>query len=120
MHDDVELTPRQRIMHLIMETRLSAFQLAQRMGLPERQIEEHLSHIVKTVGRDRTRRFLIEPSKCQHCGFEFRERTRLTRPSRCPRCRSEAITAPRFGIAGKPLKARHPERRDDDEAPSAL
>lgn len=119
MRDEVDLTPRQRIMRLITETRLSAFQLAQMMGLPERQIEEHLSHIVKTVSRDRGRLFLLEPSSCQHCGFEFRERTRLTRPSRCPRCRSEAITAPRFGITSKPSKEREPERGHDDEGPSA-
>ncbi|HEX2055435.1 MAG TPA: hypothetical protein VHF07_03005 [Nitrospiraceae bacterium] len=104
MRDADALTPRQRIMQLIVGTRLSAFQLAQMLGIPERQIEEHLPHIVKTLSRDTTRRFLIEPSLCQSCGFHFTERTRMTRPSRCPRCRSESITAPRFGI-----ELRHPK-----------
>lgn len=98
MRDEQELTSRQRIMELITGTRLSSFQLAQLIGIPERQVEEHLPHIVKTISRDAARRFLLEPSSCQACGFEFRERTRLTRPSRCPRCRSESITSPRFGI----------------------
>ncbi|MFY4729161.1 hypothetical protein [Nitrospira sp. BLG_2] len=35
---------------------------------------------------------------CLDCEFMFRDRTRLTRPSRCPHCRSEGISAPRYGI----------------------
>lgn len=93
-----ERTPRQRIMDLITGTLRSSHQLAQMVGIPERQVEDHLTHIVKTVARDRARRFILDPSACQGCGYVFRERTRLTRPSRCPRCRSESITAPRYGI----------------------
>lgn len=91
-------TPRQQIMELITETRRTARQLAELVGIPERQVEEHLAHIIRSVAHDRTRRFLLEPSECQDCGYGFRSRTRLTRPSRCPRCRSEAISAPRYGI----------------------
>jgi hypothetical protein len=68
------------------------------IGIPERDIEDHLVHVVKTLARDRSRRFVLEPSTCQDCGFTFRDRTRLTRPSRCPICHSEGISAPRFGI----------------------
>ncbi len=93
-----ERTPRQRILDLIAGTRLSSHQLAQLVGIPERQVEEHLEHVVKTVARDRTRRFILEPSTCQDCDFVFKDRRRLTRPSRCPRCHSEGITAPRYGI----------------------
>jgi predicted Zn-ribbon and HTH transcriptional regulator len=93
-----EQTPRQQIMELITGTRRTARQLAELVGIPERQIEEHLAHIVRSVTPDRTRRFLLEPSECQDCGFVFRARTRLTRPGRCPRCKSEAITPPRYGI----------------------
>ena len=91
-------TPRQRIMTLLTGTLLSSHQLAQLLGMPERQVEDHLTHIVKTLARDPTRTFVLEPSACQDCTYTFRDRTRLTRPSRCPRCRSEAITSPRYGI----------------------
>lgn len=93
-----ELTIRQLIMQSITGTLYSSRQLAELVGVPERQVEEHLTHITKSVARDRTRRFVLEPSRCRDCGFVFRERTRLTRPSRCPRCRSEAISPPRYGI----------------------
>ncbi|MFO0766390.1 MAG: hypothetical protein U0231_06265 [Nitrospiraceae bacterium] len=77
---------------------MTSHQLAQLLGMPERQVEEHLLHVVKTVARDPTRTFMLEPSECQTCGFAFRDRTRLKRPSRCPRCRSESVTSPRYGI----------------------
>jgi predicted Zn-ribbon and HTH transcriptional regulator len=93
-----EHTSRQRLIELLTGTLLSSHQLAQLLGIPERQVEEHLTHIVKTIARDPSRTFLLEPSECQGCAFTFRDRTRLTRPSRCPRCRNEAITSPRYGI----------------------
>ena len=83
---------------LLTGARLSSYQLAQMLGIPERQVEEHLTHVVKTVARDKTRKFTLDPARCQDCHFVFRERRRLTSPSRCPHCRSEAISAPRYGI----------------------
>jgi predicted Zn-ribbon and HTH transcriptional regulator len=91
-------TARQRIIELLTGGLLSSYQLAKLLGIPERQVEDHLAHVVKTVARDGVKRFVLEPSACHDCGFVFRNRAKLTKPSRCPRCRSEAITAPRYGI----------------------
>lgn len=93
-----ERTVRQRMIELLTETRLSSYQLAQLLGIPERRVEEHLPHIIKSLARDRSRRFVLAPSACSDCGFLFRDRTKLTKPSRCPKCRSEAVSVPRFGI----------------------
>lgn len=99
-----ERTVRQRMIALLTNTRLSSYQLAHVLGIPERQVEEHLPHIVKSLAHDRSRRFVLEPSACSDCGFVFRDRRKLTRPSRCPSCRGEGITAPRYGI--EPIKCR--------------
>lgn len=101
----VPKTARQRIIELLTGTRLSSHQLAQMLGIPEREVEEHLKHVEKTIARDRTRRFVLDPSTCPDCDFVFRDRTKLTRPSRCPRCRGEGITAPRYGIEGLSAQA---------------
>lgn len=93
-----EQTLRQRMIDVITGTRLSSHQLAQMLGIRERQVEEHLLHVVKTIARDKSRRFVLDPARCQDCDFVFRDRRRLTRPSRCPHCRSEHILAPRYGI----------------------
>lgn len=94
-------TIRQQIMKAITGTRRSARDLAHSLSIPERQVEDHLAHIAKTLAHGREGRFLLEPSACEDCGFAFRGRTRLTRPSRCPKCRSEAITPPRFEIVSR-------------------
>lgn len=91
-------TPRQYLMDALAGVPRSSYELAALLGIPEREVEDHLRHIVKSLARDRARRFVLEPSTCHSCGYVFRERTRLTRPSRCPRCRDESISAPRFMI----------------------
>jgi predicted Zn-ribbon and HTH transcriptional regulator len=65
-----ERTPRQRIIDLITGTRLSSHQLAQMLGIPERQVEEHLTH-VRRPSRDKTRQFILDPARCQDCDFVF-------------------------------------------------
>ena len=60
-----ERTPRQRVIDLITGTRRSSYQLAQMLGIPERQVEAHLTHVVKTVARDKTTRFVLDPARCQ-------------------------------------------------------
>ena len=94
-----ERTPRQRIIEILTNSPMTTEQLARMLGIPERQVEEHLVHVVKTVARDRSRRLILDPPTCLACGFMFRDRTRLTRPSRCPHCRSEGISSPRYHIA---------------------
>lgn len=94
----LERTQRQRIIELLTGTRLSSLQLAQMLGIAERQVEDHLTHVVKTLLRDGSQQFILEPSTCPDCGYVFRDRVKLTKPSRCPHCRSEGITAPRYGI----------------------
>ena len=93
-----ERTPRQRLINLLTGAMLSSYQLAQMLGIPERRVEEHLEHVVRSLARDRSRRFVLEPAACPDCGFVFRNRTKLTKPSRCPDCRGEGVTSPRYGI----------------------
>ena len=97
-------TPRQRIKDLLFVTPLSARRIAEIVGMSERQVEDHLPHIVKTVEQERTLKFILDPSTCKDCEFVFRDRHRFTRPSRCPRCRSEAITDPRYSIERRVAK----------------
>lgn len=94
----VPKTIRQRIIQELVGTLRSARQLAGLLGISEKNIEEHLPYVVKSLARDKTQSFVIDPATCLDCQFIFRNRTRLTIPSRCPKCRSEAITPPQFGI----------------------
>lgn len=93
-----DATPRQRLMQILSGSLRTVRELAHDLGLPERQIEDHLAHVVRSLKRDPSRRFMMEPATCPACRFVFRDRTKLSRPSRCPKCRSESIIPSRYGI----------------------
>ena len=94
-------TTRQRMLELLSGQELSARGLAELLDIPVREVEDHLTHLVKTVRRHSDKQFLLIPSQCQDCGFVFGQRKRLTPPSRCPQCRSEFISPPRYRILKK-------------------
>lgn len=105
------LTARQRIMQVLVGTRASVDAIAGQVGLSERQVEEHLPHIAHSLSRDPERRLVMEPAVCRSCGFEFRNRGRVSCPSRCPKCRNESIVPPRYGIEAVRTKHRKPRSR---------
>jgi hypothetical protein len=79
---------------------LTARELSARVGVPEKQVAGHLEHLGRSLKAAGERRLQVEPARCLDCGFVFRKRDRLSRPSRCPVCRSEHLDAPRFAIVG--------------------
>jgi predicted Zn-ribbon and HTH transcriptional regulator len=75
----------------------TARELSARVGIRERDVAEHLSHLARSA-EARGERLVVEPASCLACGYAFRNRDRLSRPSACPRCRSTRIDAPVFRI----------------------
>jgi len=90
------LTLRQAIRELLLEQPLSALELSRRLGLPEKEILEHLAHLARAPGPGLE--FVLEPAVCKLCGFVFAKRERLTTPSRCPRCRGQSLRRPRYHL----------------------
>ena len=76
---------------------ISAREIGMRLGMREKDVLAHLEQIA--VGaKARGERLRMEPPVCEKCGFVFDERERVSRPSRCPRCRGEHISAPLFSV----------------------
>lgn len=90
-------TVRQQIVALLQQRSLSAKELSMALGLPEKQVFNHLQHIHSSFQKQR-RQLAIEPAVCKKCGFVFKKRQRFTKPSRCPLCRGQAIEEPRFSL----------------------
>jgi predicted Zn-ribbon and HTH transcriptional regulator len=84
---------------LLAEQPRSSLELSQLLSLPEKEVLEHLSHLARAPGPGL--HFQIIPSACKHCGFVFKKRDRLTRPSRCPICQHQTISRPRFRLVEK-------------------
>jgi len=77
---------------------MTAMEISQAVRIPEKEVYRHLPHIQKSVA-GQGKELLVTPCTCRACGFVFKERRRLTRPGRCPRCRESRIDSPVFRIA---------------------
>jgi transcriptional regulator len=89
-------TLRQTMKELLAEQPYSSLELSQLLSLSEKAVLDHLSHLVRAPGAGL--RFRITPAVCKSCGFAFKKRDRLTRPSRCPICQHQSISRPRFAL----------------------
>lgn len=95
-------TIRQRIKSLLEGRTLSAKDLSVEVGIPEKEVCEHLAHIQRSArGSEKKGALVVTPAECRKCGFVFRGRERLDRPGRCPACRAQQIEAPFFSIRKK-------------------
>jgi predicted Zn-ribbon and HTH transcriptional regulator len=72
------------------------------LGISVRLLEEDLRHVERTL-HGSGRSLLVTPPRCAACDFVFRGRAprRFHTPSRCPRCRSEAIEAARLRVGDR-------------------
>lgn len=94
-------TLRQQMISLLSEEALSPRDLSQLLGVQEKEVYPHLSHIARSVaskGKD----LIIMPCRCLECEYVFTNRKRFTKPSRCPRCRKSHIEQPRFLVKSRP------------------
>lgn len=90
-------TLRQQITVLLQREALSALEISQAVRIAEKDVYRHLVHIQKSVA-GQGRQLSVTACACLACGFTFKERRRLTRPGRCPRCRQTRISQPVFSI----------------------
>jgi hypothetical protein len=72
-------------------------ELSAELGVSEKVLPEAIEKLSRSLRRTEKQLRQLRP-KCLGCGFDFRERERFTRPSRCPSCKSERITPARFWI----------------------
>jgi len=89
------LTLRKKIAEVLKEELYDLREISKRFGIKEREALDHLKHIEKSI---RPKRLIVKPASCKQCGFSFKKRTRLNAPGRCPVCRSEQISPPRFKV----------------------
>ena len=90
-------TVRERIAQALRDAELTAREISQRASVAERDVAEHLRHLEHSLVHA-GERLLASAPLCLKCGFAFAERERHSRPSRCPRCKSERISPPSFRI----------------------
>ncbi len=90
-------TIRRSIQEALRGRTLSAKDLSSEVGIPEKEVWGHLEHVRKTLNK-KEHHLAVTPAECKKCGFVFRKRERLSKPGKCPVCKSQAIHEPTFSI----------------------
>jgi predicted Zn-ribbon and HTH transcriptional regulator len=92
-HDSI----RQEIIAVLLQGMCAARDLSIAVGIPEREVYDHLEHIHRSLASS-DRHLIVIPAECKKCGFVFIKREKLKKPGKCPVCNGESIRAPRFAI----------------------
>lgn len=92
-------TVRETLRKALRDAPATARDLSALAGVRERDVAGHLAHLERSLAHS-GERLAVQPASCIACGYGFRDRTRLTRPGACPRCRSTRIDPPVFRIEG--------------------
>ena len=90
-------TVRERIAQVLRDAQLTAREISSTASVREHYVAEHLRHLEHSLIHG-GEQLLTEAPHCIQCGFAFSQRERHGRPSRCPQCKSERISPPRFKI----------------------
>jgi len=85
------------IVHLRDQPR-SVNELARVLQMKSGDLEEDLWHLERSL-RNTDQRLVVSPARCRQCGFTFRE-DKLTKPGKCPNCRSTRIEPPLVQVVG--------------------
>jgi len=93
-------TIRQAILEELRRGCATSKDLSALVRISEKEVAPHLEHLARSLRRG-TERLKVDPARCLACGYVFEDRTRYTRPSACPACRSQRIEPPVFSVTGK-------------------
>ena len=89
------MTRREEIIEILGKEEKSAQELANHFKVELSEILVDLNHIRYSI---KPGKLTVKPAQCRKCGFRFEERSRVKKPGKCPRCKSEWILAARFRI----------------------
>lgn len=90
-------TIRQQLISLLEQGEMTARDLSQALRIQEKEVYDHLTHIRRSV-KSRKKKLHVEPFSCRNCDFVFKDRRRMTKPGRCPMCKTGRIEAATYRI----------------------
>lgn len=90
-------TVRQEMRAFLEGTPATLREISRAVRASEKEVVGHLEHLERSLVGEGSR-FIVTPAECEKCGFVFKKRKRLKKPSRCPLCRGETVSEPLFSV----------------------
>jgi hypothetical protein len=93
---EAESTTRERIHEHLRAEPASLAALAREFDVTAPVAADHVRHLSRSLDHAEEQ-LLVAPPECEDCGFDDFEDL-INRPSRCPDCKSEAVSEPVFRV----------------------
>lgn len=90
-------TIRQQMINALQGKAMDLRELSQALGIREKEVIVHLPHIAKSAAAKKMK-WQVQPAYCEQCNYSFKDRRRLTPPSKCPHCQASRIKGPWYKI----------------------
>jgi transcriptional regulator len=90
---------RKNLIDMLLGNPMTVNQIAQLVDESPSRVADDLSHLFRSL-KHSDYKAVVEPACCRACGFHFSE-AKLTKPSKCPECKSTWVQEPKIGIASK-------------------
>lgn len=90
-------TVRQRIVECLEDREMTVRDLSKALQVSETDVIDHLAHISISV-KIQNKKLRINPSQCELCGFVFKDRSKPSKPGKCPGCKKTKISSASFWI----------------------
>jgi len=97
LREEHSRTLRQEMAALLEEREMTARDLSRALRICEKEVYDHLNHVGRSA-LTQGKKLVLLPFKCLACGYTFEDRKRLSRPGRCPRCKSSHLETPTYRL----------------------
>ena len=90
---------RKHLIDLLLDNPKTVTQIARENQVKIKEVATDLEHLRRSL-RHSEYMFEVTPAECRKCGFQFGTE-KLTKPSRCPKCRATWLSEPRVQVCRK-------------------
>jgi predicted Zn-ribbon and HTH transcriptional regulator len=90
---------RKDLIDILLGNPMTVIQIARLVDESPSDVADDLNHLLRSL-KHTEYKAIVEPARCRACGFKFSE-GKLTKPSKCPECKSTWVQEPKIGIESK-------------------
>ena len=90
---------RKDLIDMLLGNPMTVSQIAQLVDESPSHVADDLNHLFRSM-KHTEYQAVVEPARCRACGFQFSQ-AKLTKPSKCPECKSTWVQEPKIGIERK-------------------